>query len=545
MKLINSNIEENLRFQIIEVQSQLKKTARYINNPSHDLLDSILSRDDYIDNLKTSIQSKCFSLATDKANANKMDTLKAINTVAANLESIADFCEKIVRQIAYAENHETFKHYDFKPLFTEVTEGISLVHNAVVNDDVKTAISICKIEKTIDNLYADILDKVLQELKTGKHTQSLITTIFIAKYLERMGDSLLNIGESIISSFLGERIKIEQFEVLEKSLIDIDLNPTMPDLSLKAMGETKSGCRINLVSNLNKNETATMMIFKEGSPAKLHSEKMGVDYWNTLMPGIVPTIYGHHQQGDSSALLFEYLNGDTFEKILLNGTDEEFSKANYALKETLSSIWIKTRRDEQKPSHFIKQIRERIENVYTVHPDFSANDIFFGNITIPSFKSLLDEAEKIEKQIASPFSILTHGDFNIDNIIYDDQTNKIRLIDLNRSSIGDYIQDISVFMVSNYRLQVFDSKVRRRINQTIRSFYIFAALAAKEAGDKTFNIRLALGLARSLITSTRFILDNGIACDMLLRSRYLLEAVVNTDPVNYTKFKLPEDAIIA
>jgi len=545
MKSFNGNIEENLRFQIIEVQSQLKKTARYINAPSHELLDSILSRDDYIDNLKTTIQRKSFALATDKANADKSDTLKAINTVAASLERIADFCEKIVKQITYIDDYAVFKQYDFSPLFAEITNGIALVHKAVVTGDVKTAISICKIEKTVDDLYAEILNRILLALKSGKHTQSLVTTIFIARYLERMGDSLLNIGESIISAFLGERIKIEQLEVLEKSLIDADLSPTVSDLSLEAMGETKSGCRIDLVSSRNGHDSATMMIFKEGHPAKLHSEKVGVDFWDALMPGIVPTIYGHHQQGDSAALLFEYLNGDTFEKILLTGTDEEFAKAQYALKQTLSAIWLKTRREEQKPSHFIKQIRDRIENVYAVHPDFSSNDVVFGDITIPSFKSLLDDAEKIENEMASPYSVLTHGDFNIDNIIYDDQAGKIRFIDLHRSSIGDYVQDISVFMISNYRLQVFDTRVRRRINQTINSFYIYTAQAARDAGDKTFNIRLALGLARSLITSTRFVLDNGIACDMLLRSRYLLEAVVRAKPGHYSRFKLPEDAIIA
>ena len=176
--------------------------------------------------------------------------------------------------------------------------------------------------------------------------------------------------------------------------------------------------------------------------------------------------------------------------------------------------------------------------------DFSTSDVVFGNITIPSFKSLLDEVEDIEKEIASPFSTLTHGDFNIDNIIYHDQTGRIRFIDLHRSSIGDYIQDISVFMVSNFRLQVFDTRVRRRINQTICNFYTFAAKVAKDNGDKTFNIRLAIGLARSLVTSTRFVLDKGIACDMLLRSRYLLEAVVRARRGHYARFKLPEDAII-
>ena len=544
MKLFNDNIEENLQFQIFEVQSQLERTANYIDKPSHELLNCILSRDSYLDNLKTNIQRKCFSLATDETNG-RVDTLNAVNTVAANLERIADYCEKIVRQMTYIEDDKVFKSYDFSLLFSEIITGVSLVHKAVVSGDVKVAISICKIEETIDELYAEILNRILQALKSGKHTQSLVTTIFIARYLERMGDSLLNIGESIISAFLGESIKIEQLEVLEKSLVEAKLNPKVSDLSLQAMGETKSGCRIDLVSNRNETDAATMVIFKAGQPAKLQQEKAGVDYWDALMPGIAPTIYAHRQEGGSAALLFEYLNGDTFEKILLNGTDAEFSKVQAALKQTLSTVWKKTRREEQKPSNFVEQIRDRLESVYTIHPGFSSNDIVFGNIVIPSFMSLLEEVENIEKDLISPFSVLTHGDFNIDNILYDKQTDKIRFIDLHRSSLGDYVQDISVFMVSNYRLPVFDTKVRRRINQTICGFHIFAAEVAKGAGDKTFNLRLALGLARSLITSTRFVLDKDVASDMLLRSRYLMEAVARVKPGHYAKFKLPEDAIIA
>ena len=544
MKLFNDNIEENLQFQIFEVQSQLERTANYIDKPSHELLNCILSRDSYLDNLKTNIQRKCFSLATDETNG-RVDTLNAVNTVAANLERIADYCEKIVRQMTYIEDDKVFKSYDFSLLFSEIIAGVSLVHKAVVSGDVKVAISICKIEETIDELYAEILNRILQALKSGKHTQSLVTTIFIARYLERMGDSLLNIGESIISAFLGESIKIEQLEVLEKSLVEANLNPKVSDLSLQAMGETKSGCRIDLVSNRNETDAATMVIFKEGQPAKLQQEKAGVDYWDALMPGIAPTIYAHRQESGSAALLFEYLNGDTFEKILLNGTDAEFSKVQAALKQTLSTVWKKTRREEQKPSNFVEQIRDRLESVYTIHPGFSSNEIVFGNIVIPSFMSLLEEVENIEKDLISPFSVLTHGDFNIDNILYDNQTGKIRFIDLHRSSLGDYVQDISVFMVSNYRLPVFDTRVRRRINQTICGFHIFAAEVAKGAGDKTFNLRLALGLARSLITSTRFVLDKDVASDMLLRSRYLMEAVARVKPGHYAKFKLPEDAIIA
>jgi len=544
MKFINGNIEENLQFQLFEVQSQLERTEKYIVNPSHELLNKILSRDNYIDNLKNNIQRKSFSLATEGKNVGLVDTLNAANTIATNLERIADFCGKIVKQITYIEDENLLKHYDFNHLFAEIITGVSLIKKTIANDDVKIAIKICKIEKAIDEHYAKIFKKVLKELKTSKYTQSLITIIFIARYLERMGDSLLNIGEAIISSLLGDQIKIEQLQVLKKSLKKTDLNQKVSELSLQAMAETKSGCKIDLVSHRQEADISPMVIFKEGKLDKLQQEKEGVDYWDTLIPGIAPNIYAHRKMGDSSALLFEFLDGDSFEKILLSGSDAELSKALSALKSTLSTIWQKTRQEEQKPSNFVKQIRDRLDSIYTIHPGFSSGDIIIGDMTIPSFTSLLDSVENIEKNLTSPFSVLLHGDFNLDNILYDNKTNKIRLVDLHRSTHGDYIQDISVFMISNFRLQVFDARTRNRIKDTISSCYIFSSQIAKEAKDTTFDLRLALGLARSLITSTRFVLDKDIACDMLLRSRHLMEAVARVKPKQYSRFKLPEEVII-
>ena len=103
----------------------------------------------------------------------------------------------------------------------------------------------------------------------------------------------------------------------------------------------------------------------------------------------------------------------------------------------------------------------------------------------------------------------------------------------------DYVQDVSVFMVSNYRLQIMDAPVRRRIISVIRDFYSIAARYARRNADETFELRLALGLARSFVTSTRFILDKSLARNMYLRARYLLEQLIGLDERRYARYKVP------
>ena len=57
--------------------------------------------------------------------------------------------------------------------------------------------------------------------------------------------------------------------------------------------------------------------------------------------------------------------------------------------------------------------------------------------------------------------------------------------------------------------------------------------------DYSFELRLALGLARSFASSTRFILDQTLAAAMFLRARYLLELALATNPDKPHKFRLP------
>lgn len=71
------------------------------------------------------------------------------------------------------------------------------------------------------------------------------------------------------------------------------------------------------------------------------------------------------------------------------------------------------------------------------------------------------------------------------------------------------------------------------------NMYAMARRYAIKNRDTTFELRLALGLARSFATSTRFILDKTLAQDMFLRARYLIELVLAVDPEKVARFRIP------
>jgi phosphate uptake regulator len=548
----HEGIEENLRFLIIEVEKQLQRTGAYLVKPNKPALAKIVDGDDYIDNLKAIIQSKSFTAAAEAANSShdSVALLRTFEVIASNLERIADFCEKIIVQVGYIDRPNVYSRYDFGEFLVEVVAGVGLIEQAVFKRDVQVALAICRVEHTLDHMYAKSFKRILSELRSegGESTQSLVTVLFIAHYLERMGDALLNIGEAILSAHLGERIKIGQLRALEDSLELTELSSHLGHLSMRAMGETKSGARVNSLSSRVDGDGdggRRSVIFKEGKTKKLLEERDSIARWEQLMPGVAPRIYSFHDGGEDGAILFEYLPGGTFESLLLEKPWRDVTRALDSIQRKLIDVWSCTRSAEQVAPRFLQQLSTRFDDVLAVHPEFRQGDARIGDKEVASYLGLVERLLRYDESLTAPFSVFIHGDFNVDNVIYDASDDSVRFIDLHRSRMMDYVQDISVFLVSHFRLQFLETPVRRRINSTILRFHEFARAHAERIGDTTFQQRLALGVARSFATSTRFVLDPHLARSMFLRSRYILERLVELQARGRARdFQLAREVLI-
>ncbi|MBS4153605.1 aminoglycoside phosphotransferase family protein [Cobetia sp. MC34] len=282
-----------------------------------------------------------------------------------------------------------------------------------------------------------------------------------------------------------------------------------------------------------------LAIFKDGLGRKVEEERQGVERWHDIYPGIAPRILSHHQQGDSAALLIEHLPGMTLEHLLINESSRLNRTAQQALVETLHSVWATTRRDKPVTAGHMRQLLKRLSDVYQIHPEFRHCGASLCGREMPSLEALIEQAAGLERSLEAPFAVYIHGDFNVDNILFDPAKQSIRFIDLHRSAYQDYVQDVSVHMVSHYRLQLTDAALRARILALALSFGQQMRRFAHEQGDTTFEWRLALGLARSFATSTRFILDAGLAGRMFNRARFILEHVLGADPERPADYRIP------
>jgi hypothetical protein len=280
-----------------------------------------------------------------------------------------------------------------------------------------------------------------------------------------------------------------------------------------------------LERSLAQGACSSGLVHKQGTTQKLQRERDNIARWHQLMPGLAPRIHSFHQYGENSSLSLEYLPGLTFEATLLSRPWQEVERALGCIQQTLVQVWARTHTLIGARPRFLQQLFKRYHGVSLAHPGL----VRAGKGAGQEHAALLRQRlTAYDESLQAPFSVYIHGDFNVDNVIWRARDHSVRFIDLHRSMLSDYVQDISVFLVSLFRIGFLQRPVRKRIQRSISSFFEFARQHAARLGDVSFDQRLALGLARSLFTSTRFVSDPALARRMYLRSLYILENVAES-----------------
>jgi phosphate uptake regulator len=537
-------IKENFRFLLLEVSKQLKNALNVLEQPDDHAIRGIEDRDDYIDNLKSVIENASYSRAQKEEPGAKHlgDQLRALNIISSNLERIGDHAVNIVDQVRYFSDPAFIHRYDYKSCFHEIFDALDIVYDALFKQNMSLAFRICRTESNLDWLYKERFELILRELRSEVETGDLLTTLFIFRYLERIGDALLNIGEAIIFSITGNKFKIRQYKALRDSLATSGEEIPITEVEFESIWGTRSGARIGRVHRGTEDTRFQDVIFKDGNREKLFQESENIKRWEKILPGLAPKVVSQQEDAAGATLLIECLRGETLQDIVLTSDEDLIENALMVLERTVDDLWTRTMKPGQVNAHFIEQCTKRLGDVFLVHPDFRLEERHLCGVPIFSLQELLNRAKEIDRFLDAPFSVFIHGDFNTNNIIFNPQTQRLHYIDLHRSMDVDYLQDVSVFLVSNIRLPVFEPEKREKFNSVTMEFFRFAKYFAEKHEDVTFEARLCLGLIRSFLTSPRFEFNQEFAESLFFRGVYLLERIIGFEGP-YEEFRLPVDVL--
>lgn len=361
--------------------------------------------------------------------------------------------------------------------------------------------------------------------------------------IRRMVQLLSELADALLAANFGPAMRLQNYKQLK------DAAHAMADqgarFSVERLALTRSGSTIATLKAEQAGAGDVMAVYKEGQSQKVIEELSGVDQWNRVYPKVAPTVLSQHvEQGDElSSMVIEHLPGRTLESLLLNHQWAPAQALLDKLCKTLKKIWKSSRTQEAASPGYMHQLRKRLPETRQTHPGlFNEAQVICG-LTRPGFDQLVKRVEPLEASLRAPFCVLIHGDFNVDNLIFDAAKQRIYFIDLHRACYSDYVQDLSVLMVSIYRLPILDKAPRAELMRLIATIYRFAKRFARQQQDTGFDARLAIALGRSFTTSTRFIYDRQFASALALRASYLLETIARLPAKALHTYTLPLEDI--
>lgn len=536
MSKLPRGVSENLHFLCAELDGQLSNLEAYFGAPDPITAQKVIQRAGYSYNLWSRVQSAALSgLSARKSTRETQIRLHNAALVARNLDLIARMARRSLEHAEDVDRKPLLRPAAYPKVIQRVRKRIKSILPAMESCDNDMAVKIGNTKVDLGMLYDQLFQTYTDDMRQSKHTEDLANALLAANEIRRMGDALQSISEAILSASIGQSVHFDRYFSLRNVLSTG--NPG--DLELKPLAETRSGSTISGLRSKDAVSDGFDAVFKDGEAGKVREERAGVKRWDSIYPGLAPKILSYQKNGDSAALLIEYLHGQTFEQVLLEESDAVLAQAEAALANTLRNVWKRTRTEEPADMASMEQLLKRLPDVYRVHPDFDIAPARISGLEVAGFEELVHRAMAREKALTAPFSVHIHGDFNLDNVIFDASEDKIHFIDLHRSRFMDYVQDVSVFMVSNYRLQVHDAQTRRRVVQVTANVHKLASKFARSQKDTSFQYRLALGLARSFASSTRFVFDQSHARRMMVRARFVLEAALACPPGKEYRLKLP------
>lgn len=520
----------DLKFLLAEAAQYLDQLRAYLASPSFEKREELRHKLAYITTLSLTVRNQVYDLEVEtRTDEQGRRYFHGVASIAGRLHRIAELAFNVAKQCGHLSRPDFLDGYGLSDFFEEIDLGLSLIRPALEQHRFKLVERLCQVEGRLDLLYADRFKRLVSELDDGSgQPGDRVTALMVVHYLERIGDSLLEIGELMIDIFFGENLKFAQYQALEAGLKAAGFNGDNAFVFQSIWGG-RSGCRIGLVEGHDLGRVdGQPVIFKHGPVAKLEKERDNLAAWGQLWPGLPPavkTFVPGRAEGEA-ALVMEYIHGDTLKDVFMDqGRPNAMGELTAALN-LMGGLWRETRREEVARAGFIRQAEKRLGAIRSLYPDLIDFKGSFGKIPIKSMPELLGEARQWERDLSAPFSVLIHGDFNLSNIMRDERTGQIRFIDLYRSRQSDYVQDLSVMILSILRLSLSGVGERQRLFKAAHLVKTFALDFASAQGDVTCEARLAFGLARSYLTSARFESRRSAAVRFIGYSRYILNQLI-------------------
>lgn len=216
--MTSTNLELNINTLKQYTIKMAQRCDKSLNNISTCILNKdlnqakkIINDDEEINVLREYIIDRSIELmALKQPMAKDLRYIYSLGNIALELERIGDYTANIAEEILNIGEEQYIKCLIDTPKMIEECKAMLLSSiEALENNDEELAYNTALRDDTVDIIYkqvykdcSQIMNEDLSKINQG------IRILFIARYLERIGDHITNICEKIIYAIKGEMIEI-------------------------------------------------------------------------------------------------------------------------------------------------------------------------------------------------------------------------------------------------------------------------------------------------------------------------------------------------
>jgi len=168
----------------------------FLNNPTNKLRDHILKSESNVDQIERKIESYILEIISlQQLNTKEIKWLFAMNRMIRDLERIGD---QLTNIITISESHDA---KELKPLIREFfTYEQKMMHwliEGINHDDAKVLSKVIIHDQYVNKLNKDTYQMLVRHIEGEKKmTESKLKMIVISRFLERIGDHLVNCAKT-------------------------------------------------------------------------------------------------------------------------------------------------------------------------------------------------------------------------------------------------------------------------------------------------------------------------------------------------------------
>ena len=202
------DVFDNLVLMCRHIEAAIEKCVKALVDRDYDLAREVYNDDRVINQLEREIEQSCLKiLLMEHPVANDFHEVTAALKMITDLERIGDQARDIAEITTQFGDGEYIKKLEHIPQMAVIV--IQMVKDGVqayINRDLALARSLDKTDDKVDDLFNVVMHDLTVLIKQNPdNAEQAIMFMMITKYLERIGDHAVNIGEWVEYALTGAR----------------------------------------------------------------------------------------------------------------------------------------------------------------------------------------------------------------------------------------------------------------------------------------------------------------------------------------------------